>query len=138
MIRRILVPIDGTQPSWRALEYACDLAETCKASLVIMTVTTRDIEAPILVSDSDHLYGETGDAVLDSALAILSGKNIDCTFVLESTRDIGEAVLSAAEHESCDNIVLGSRGLGFFQGLLHNSVSQHVIEYTKIPVTIVK
>ncbi len=138
MIRRILVPIDGTNPSWRALEYACDLATACGAALVIMTVTDHSVEAPILATDDAHLYSQIGDEVLDAANAILAGKNIDCTFLLESTGDIGEAILETAEVEACDSIILGSRGLSFLQGLLRNSVSQLVLEKANVPVTIVK
>ncbi len=92
----------------------------------------------MLAADDAHLYSQMGDEALDAANAILAGKNIDCTFLLENTGDVGEAILEAAEHEACDSIVLGSRGLGFFQSFLRNSVSQTVLEKANVPVTIVK
>ena len=49
-----------------------------------------------------------------------------------------EAILRVADTYTCDLIVLGSRGLGTFEGLLLGSVSNTVLQHAKIPVLIVK
>ena len=38
MLKKILVPIDGTEYSWRAMEYAASLAKLSGGHLVILTV----------------------------------------------------------------------------------------------------
>ena len=43
-----------------------------------------------------------------------------------------------AEEEQSDLIVMGSRGLGLLKGVLIGSVSQKVIEESKIPVMVIK
>ena len=48
MLRRILVPIDGTESSWRALEYACELVRLSGGSLVVMTVAKGQQAEPVL------------------------------------------------------------------------------------------
>ena len=138
MLKRILVPIDGTEHSWRALEYACELVSYTRGSLVIMTVVSGRMKQHIVEFGSDCLYVQMGDEVLDAAHAILSGKNIDCTYLLENDNDIAESILRAADEQECDGIVLGSRGMGVLEGLLRNSVSSVIVENANVPVTIVK
>ena len=126
MLKRILVPIDGTEHSWRALEYACELVSYTRGSLVVMTVLSGRMKQHIVEFGSDCLYVQMGDEVLDAAHAILSGKNIDCTYLLENDNDIAESIL------------LGSRGMGVLEGLFRNSVSSVIVENADVPVTIVK
>ena len=138
MLKRILVPIDGTEHSWRALEYACELVSYTRGSLVIMTVVSGRMKQHIVEFGSDCLYVQMGDEVLDAAHAILSGKNIDCTYLLENDNDIAESILRAVDEQDCDGIVLGSRGMGVLEGLFRNSVSSVIVENANVPVTIVK
>lgn len=133
MFKRLLVPIDGTDYSWRALDYACELASLSGGSLVIMTVS-HDIHAFAF----DGGFGHIGDEVLDTAYEMLQAKNIDCTYLLERDGDVAEQILLAAKEEHCDGIVIGSRGLGVVEGFFRSSVSQSVVENANVPVTIVK
>ena len=133
MFKRLLVPIDGTDYSWRALEYACDLASLSGGSLVVMTVS-HDIHAYAF----DGGFGHIGDEVLDTAYEMLQGRNIDCTYLLERDGDVAEQILLAVKEEHCDGIILGSRGLGVVEGFFRSSVSQAVVENADVPVTIVK
>ena len=55
MLKRILVPIDGTEHSWRALEYACELVSYTRGSLVIMTVVSGRMKQHIVEFGSDCL-----------------------------------------------------------------------------------
>lgn len=138
MLKRILVPIDGTEHSWRALEYACELVSYTRGSLVIMTVVSGRMKQHIVEFGSDCLYVQMGDEVLDAAHAILSGKNIDCTYLLENDNNIAESILRAVDEQECDGIVLGSRGMGVLEGLFRNSISSVIVENADVPVTIVK
>ncbi len=133
MFKRLLVPIDGTDYSWRALDYACELASLSGGSLVIMTVS-HDIHAFAF----DGGFGHIGDDVLDTAYEMLQGRNIDCTYLLERDGDVAEQILLAVKEEHCDGIILGSRGLGIVEGFFRSSVSQSVVENANVPVTIVK
>ena len=138
MLKRILVPIDGTEHSWRALEYACELVSYTRGSLVVMTVVSGRMKQHIVEFGGDCMYAQMGDEVLDAAHAILSGKNIDCTYLLENYNDIAESILRAVDEQECDGIVLGSRGMGVLEGLFRNSVSNVIVENANVPVTIVK
>ncbi|MGM9561010.1 MAG: universal stress protein [Phascolarctobacterium sp.] len=138
MLRRILVPIDGTECSWRALEYACELVRFSGGSLVVMTVDKGQYAEPILAAEGDPFFAHIGNEVLDSANAMLAGKNIDCTYLLENGGNVAASILETVQSEGCDGIVLGSRGMGVIEGLFRSSVSQLVLENAEVPVTIVK
>lgn len=138
MLRRILVPIDGTDYSWRALEYACELAGYTRGSLVVMTVASGRRLQPVMEVDGDCLRAQIGDELLEAAYVMLSGKNVDCTYILENDSDIAESILRCASEQQCEAIVLGSRGMGALEGLFRSSVSQAVVEKATVPVTIVK
>lgn len=88
--------------------------------------------------DGDCLRAQIGDELLEAAYVMLSGKNVDCTYILENDSNIAESILRAAEEQKCDGIVLGSRGMGVLEGLFRSSVSQVVVENATVPVTIVK
>jgi nucleotide-binding universal stress UspA family protein len=49
-----------------------------------------------------------------------------------------EAILDAARTEGADLIVVGSRGLGGVKGLFLGSVSNAVVQNSKVPVMVVK
>lgn len=138
MLQRILVPIDGTDYSWRALEYACELVSYTRGSLVVMTVVSGRRLQPVMEIDGDCLRAQIGDELLEAAYVMLSGKNVDCTYILENDSNIAESILRAAEEQKCEAIVLGSRGMGVLEGLFRSSVSQVVVENATVPVTIVK
>ena len=138
MLKRVLVAIDGSDYSWRALEYACSLVKLSGGSLVIMTVSPKNTPVPVLFADGDCMTAQIGDEVLDAARSVMSGQNISCSYLLECGGKIPELILRAEKSEDCDVIVLGSRGFGMLEGLFKNSVSQVIVEQADVPVIIVK
>ncbi len=138
MLKRVLVPIDGTEYSWRALEYASSLVKLSGGSLVIMTVAPKNAPIPIFAVDGDCLTAQIGDEVLDAARAIMQGQNVSCSYLLERGVKVADLILQAEKTEECDAIVLGSRGFGVLEGWLRSSVSQAIVENADVPVIIVK
>jgi nucleotide-binding universal stress UspA family protein len=83
MLNRVLVAIDGSDYSWRALEYACSLVKLSGGSLVIMTVARKKASVPVLVADGDCMTAQIGDEVLDAARSVMAGHDINCSYLLE-------------------------------------------------------
>lgn len=138
MLKRVLVAIDGTERSWRALEYACSLVKLSGGEMVIMTVAPKNKPVPVLFADGDCMTAQIGDEVLDAARSVMRKQNINCSYLLERGGNVAEHILQAEKAEDCDAIVLGSRGFGTLEGLLKNSVSQVIVENADVPVIIVK
>ena len=137
MLKKILVPIDGTEYSWRAMEYAASLAKLSGGHLVILTVVKPGIKAvggaPLeeeLVYSANGPVMQIGNEVLGAAKHLMDKQEIPCDYLL--------AIGSRAAEENCDSIVIGSRGFGALEGLLKSSVSKTVIEESELPVIVIK
>lgn len=138
MLKRILVPIDGTEYSWRALDYAVALAKMSGGMLIVMTVTKKELLHTVIVNNGDCMLGQIGNEVLDAARCMLRNSGIEAEFRLEEGNSVAEKILRAEKSENCDAIIIGSRGFDMLEGLFKNSVSQLVVENADVPVTIVK
>lgn len=138
MLKRILVPVDGTEYSWRALDYAMALAKMSNGRLIIMTVAKKELFATAIQQQGDCLVGQIGDEVLDAARSLVRGSGVEAEYLLDHGSNVAEKILRAEKTENCDAIVIGSRGFGMLEGLFKNSVSQIIVENADIPVTVVK
>jgi nucleotide-binding universal stress UspA family protein len=137
MFRKILVAVDGSRHSSRALEFADDLARRYKTSLLILHAFPhvsdllgtpqyeRMLEARALI----------GEQVLASARAQLQACEPVETQLIEGPP--APAILRVAAEEGCDLIVIGSRGHGQLAGILLGSVSSIVAQRAACPVLIV-
>ena len=136
--RRIVVGIDGSRTSMAALEYACRLAETTGETVV--AIHGWHVRAPSTdVWSSDPRTVETTERELLLAESIAGVRTDHPDVELEQ-----ETVLVAPERclvdasASASLLVVGSRGLGFFSGLLLGSVSQAVLHRATCPVAVVR
>lgn len=122
MLKRILVAVDGSASSWRALEYACGLAVLSKGTLIILTVQE-----------------DNGQDILGQSHAILNGREeIEAEYVLENGSHPASKILEVEKRERCDTLVTGTRGLGTVEAMLRGSVSQTLMEEADVPLIVVK
>jgi nucleotide-binding universal stress UspA family protein len=134
MLQKILVAVDGSEYSKKALEFACELAEKFDGTLHIVHVPQGFAAdrvmvlggASIMIHAGHEQIEKAGRTLIDTASEIaerrLPGK---VTTELRGGDPAAEIVASAKESES-DCVVIGSRGLGDFGGLLLGSVSHKV------------
>lgn len=141
---KILVPLDGSQNSFRALSYACSLAESCKGSLELLYVVhlTKEISAytqinSIAIPDSVIADAqENGKNILSQCL-----RQIPADISASSSIEIGlppDKIVEISRKNKADLIIIGSRGLGVLQGILMGSVSNYVVHHARCPVMVVK
>ena len=123
-IKKILVPVDGSVQGCKATDEAIYLAQKCGAKLDFVYVAS-DINKDI----PSHLVFDRIWTKLSTDMQ--ASKHVE-------TGAIHKAIIKVAEAEGSDMIIMGSRGLGLFKGAILGSVSQKVIEESKIPVMVVK
>lgn len=137
MFKSLLIPIDGSQDSHTALNVACQLAAPVQGKLFLLNV--RDpypqlhrgelisVEAAIKAASVDTAQQE-GRTILDQALDTLPsfpGYNGEFDTIIKQGSP-ARIIIEEAERLGVDAIVMGSRGLGQFKGLMIGSVSHKV------------
>ena len=123
-IKKILVPVDGSVNGCKAVDEAIFFAQKCGADLDFVYVASninKDIPSHIVF---DRIWEKIPDE-------LRAAKHVE-------TGSIPKAILRVAEQEGSDMIIMGSRGLGLCKGALIGSVSQKVVEESKVPVMVVK
>jgi nucleotide-binding universal stress UspA family protein len=141
MLSRILVPVDGSDNSLRALDYAIFLAKSTAARVTAMHVIesppTIYIESQKLLDDIMVKYRTESGKILDRCkqIAEKSGVKIE-TVIAEG--DAASNITGYTQKQGFDLIVIGSRGLGKFKEMVLGSVSNKVLHHSKASVLIVK
>jgi nucleotide-binding universal stress UspA family protein len=137
----IIVGIDGSQHSQRALEVAITEAALRHVPLTVLTVHQ------VVAGYSGHGVAYPGDDALadkarqaaqeevDGVLAKVGDSRPPSVTVRGVSGLPAEAILNAAK--DADMIVVGARGAGGFSRLLVGSVSSQVAHHAHIPVLIV-
>lgn len=150
MLKHILVPVDGTDYSWRALDYAADLAALSGGELFIVTIVReggnpigsaplRSEEEVEEDSSEETAVMQIGNEVLDVAgTVMMAHPNIHCRYLMINGDHISSLVLEAQFDWECDTIVIGSRGLSRFKSFWQDSVSSNVVRLAQVPVIVVK
>lgn len=151
IFRKILVPVDGSINSMKAIDYSVDLAEKYKSELIALHV----------------LYSQTGFAFHKETVAgtitssSLNDLNLDAkqeaekgfkeinkraekmnvqikTEVVFTVISIVEGILTHAEKENIDLIIIGSKGKSGWKKLIVGSVASGISTYAHCPILIVK
>lgn len=147
MFKKIIVPVDGSQSSWRALEEAMVVGKKFESELVVMTVTQPYNNAALLAVPLDHnvldktnaTLQEVGTGVLNAA----EDKTKEAAYPFKTSfrLEVGhpsERILEVCKSQEADAIVLGSRGLSGIAEFFLGSVSSKIAQYAKVPVLIIK
>ena len=138
MTKKILIPIDGSECSMKALKKAAELGRFYEAELTLVTVIDSGrFMAVDFKQDMINSSIEAGQEVLHKATETL----VDYPFGVKSTYrlgDIANEIITMSEENDYDLIVMGSRGLGVFTRALLGGVSHKVVCHAPISVHVVK
>ncbi len=148
---KILVPVDGSINSMKAIDYAVNVAEKYKSEIIALHV----------------LYSQTGFAFHKETVAgtitssSLNDLNLEAkqeaekwfkeinkraekmnvqvkTEVVFTVISIVEGILTHAEKENIDLIIIGSKGKSGWKKLIVGSVASGISTYAHCPILIVK
>ena len=137
--RKILIPVDGSDASIRAMRHAVLLAKGLGASVFVYHVFHLPRAAGIVMTKSMKESSEKKIiAILNSAKHIALKSNIPCKQQAQGGGNSGKKIVDFTEKYNFDMIVMGSRGMGSAKEVFLGSTSNHVLHKSKIPVLIVK
>jgi nucleotide-binding universal stress UspA family protein len=149
---KILVAVDGSKASDRAIAKALSLAVPTQSEVVLLTVveplSSYLPEVMMPTGDWVGLRGFpdielekkiliAGETNLQRALETCKAADIECMTRLETglPRD---AICRVAKEEEPDFLVVGSRGLGSVERLMLGSVSDYVVHHSSCAVIVVR
>ena len=142
-ITNILVPFDGSTFSIKAFKAALSIAENNNAKVKVLTCLEKeDVGAW-------YIDKRTNKEIMKDAKKFASGflvklekiaekTSIPVSFKILETKDISKQIISYADSNKINLIVIGSHGKTGFNRLLLGSVSNKVSQIAKCPVLIVK
>jgi nucleotide-binding universal stress UspA family protein len=145
MISKILVAVDGSEPSLHALDYAAEFAASEKAELTIISVVPNlppmAIEGftPEYIPQYQEELEESYIELLKEHESRLKEKYPDLDIVsIVRIGSPGKIIVESARAREVDLIVVGNRGRGGIITWMLGSVSRYVVESCTVPVLVVK
>jgi len=156
----IIVGVDDSEPSTRALHHAVDEASRHVEAVVLVvhahrSATPRNRYAPAYAhlpagtlervtarereqrAEQETIARQQADRIVQAALNSLGSTPSNVTVkTVVVARDAARTLIDMSEH--ADLVVVGSRGKGGFRGLRVGSVSQKVIGHAHCSVVVVR
>ena len=142
-LRRILLAVDGSDTAARATRHVIailqGLREAVPVELQVLNVqrpVSGDVSSFVAHKSLEEYYQERADEALAPARALLDEAGVP----FEAKHRLGlpgETIAKEALEQSCDMIVMGTKGAGAAAALL-GSVAQDTIANTAVPVLLVK
>lgn len=143
-ISRILVAVDGSDDSFRAADYAMNLAAAYEADLFLVTVVNipEKHDVPKLeATESKERQKEMNGAKNWFETYTLKAKEkrlIIRPELVNSSRPVDYVLLEYAEENDIDLVVVGARGQNTFGRIVLGSVSSRLLTYSHCPVLLVR
>jgi len=138
-IKKILNPVDGSQHSIRSTQYAVELAKLLNAKIILMHCHARFpivLAEPYFQQAIDEI-SRASEELVEPFMKILEKDEVEFDVrILEGAP--GNKIPEVAKIEKIDLIVMGSRGVTDFTGLLLGSVAHQVLNKSDCPVFITK
>ncbi|WP_226004756.1 universal stress protein [Natrinema salinisoli] len=130
MSRRVLVPMDDSEPARAALEHALEWVPADQVS-VVHAVGDLEADYGSIVSEDDE------PAFFADVRAIANEYDRSIETAVVDGDGVADAILEYADEVGVDAIVMGSEGKAGVSRMLLGSVAEAVTRRAGIPVTIV-
>jgi nucleotide-binding universal stress UspA family protein len=145
MYRTILLPTDGSELALSAARHGIGLAKDTGARVIAVYASPpfetpagfEFVPAPLLPVDVyENSTKATAKKYLGQVEALAATAGVPCQVKHLRSLSPAEAIVSVAESEHCDLIVMGSHGRGSFRALLLGSVTVRVLALCAVPVLV--
>jgi len=141
LLAKILVGIDGSEHSTRAVKFASEIARKFESKITLAHVVVPPSYYYSSVENfwmpDEKIIDEEGGKMLRNSLKKAGTKGIAVKTVLLKG-NAAEELSNLANDKVYDLVVVGSRGLSTFKRILMGSVSDKVVRFSNCPVLVVK
>ena len=143
-IKKILLPIDGSEPSLKAARYAVKIAKQENAKLICIhalgiPMYITEYRTPLLLPS----YYEAGKKLSEEwftkvrEIASKGGVNVNTELIMEVV-SVVDAIVNYASEKDVDLIVMGTRGRTGVKKFMLGSVADGVVSHAHCPVLVVR
>lgn len=138
-----LIAIDGSGYSDSAVDYVVRRAGRCREPVHVHLLNVQlplggvNVKLFIKPESVESYYRDEGMAVLEKPREVLRAAGIGCDHHI-GVGDPGEVIVSYAQANRCDEIVMGTHGRGALAGAVMGSVARNVVQHSALPVVLVK
>jgi len=134
----ILVPIDGSEYSQKALLQACEIAKNYKSNLILVYVVDKPISLNLLDrKEYLNILRKFGEKVLVKGKENAKLEGIDATTIMKEG-NISNEIVKIAKNKKCNLIIIGNKGLGTAARFFLGSVSNKLANNSPCSILIVK
>ncbi len=144
MFNKILVAVDGSDPSLHALDVASTVAMQNEAELVMLTVVPP--LPPMVEGDMPHYSADFSGELEESYKKMLAKQMKDLSVkhpdlkvnAIITNGNPARMIVQESGNQMADLIILGNRGKGGILSWMLGSVSRQVTDACTVPVLVVK
>jgi nucleotide-binding universal stress UspA family protein len=149
LIHNVLVAVDGSENSDRALDFALDLAEKYGADVTVLNVVESPamgvvpLEPTAIAGESMVVFAKDLERFHEEILskAVAHAREIKPNLVVSSKLREGDPALeivAEAKEDGFDVVVVGHRGLDRVREIFLGNISEKVAHLVPCPVVIVR
>ena len=149
MFQNLLIAVDGSELSDKALAAGLELAKSHGSRVTVLTATDPittgiggggfgTLSAGPLVERLAEIYETDARKILDAAILRLSEGGVTAEPVYAPRQRPADAILQEAEARKCDTILMGSHGNRGLRRLILGSQATDVLTRSSSTVIIVK
>ncbi len=126
-IKKVLVPLDGSDTSEQILPYVRALGKQFDSEVLLLSA----LDAPGAEEYKDNIEGYLDNVVSDLEKASLAARSI------VTGAEPAETILAVSESEAVDLIMIAKHSRGGLDRFMLGSVADRVVQQTKVPVFLV-
>jgi len=143
----ILVPLDGSEHSIKAVEYAGRMAKGFNSKLIALYILPSSLRYNLSSDNENSEINSQFNQIIQRSYIEAQNwlkdivKKIDIEIVTEviiAKESIVSEIIEFAELRSIDLIIMGTRGRTGFKKLLLGSVASGVVTYSHCPVLVIR
>jgi nucleotide-binding universal stress UspA family protein len=127
----VLVPIDGSECSFRALDFAIEFVRRFEASLHVVHLSDSETDA------TDQILDRARERLREEGVADEPEVSTDVNLAFRPAERVGKDILELVSERGYDHVVMGHHGDGAVERAILGSAAHTVVKEESVPVTIV-
>lgn len=131
MAMDILLPIDGSDCSMRALRFGAEFCRRFDASMDVIHITDTETDA------TEELLDRAETILKEEGIQDAPEVEIDIDLSFRPGARVGEDILELVEEHDYDHVIMGHHGSGTVDRVILGSAAEIVLRSNAVPVTVI-